>query len=287
MHLLKNKKVITVGVGLLLVSAIGYSKLKSHNKDSLSSNGNVDQYRSVPPDPVQFIPGLNTKTDDVISDASGKIKVLNLTDENTVTFEDEVTYDSAKRVSQEIKKRQDLDRIYLVITSPGGSVMSGAMVIETIQGSKVPVDTICVGLCASMGAQIHAVGEHRYMTNKSVLMYHPASGGVQGEFNNMESRLAFYKRYVTKMDMFIAERAKIPYEEFKSRLRDELWLDAQDATRDGFNDRIVYLDDKRTSKEDPILSILSTQRQKRKDPMDTYFETEKTNRSKSNGIESQ
>lgn len=285
MHLLKNKKVLVVGVSLALISGLVYSKIGPKLKGDQYSNNQADQYRSVPPDPVQFIPGLNTKSDDVTSDASGTIKVLTLTDSNTVVFEDEVSYDSSKRVTQEIKKRQDVDRIYLVITSPGGSVMSGAMVIETIQGSKVPVDTICVGLCASMGAQIHAVGQHRYMTNKSVLMYHPASGGVQGDFNNMESRLAFYKRYVTKMDMFIAERAKIPYEEFKSRLRDELWLDAQDATRDGFNDRIVYLDDKRTASEDPVFSILSTQQkqQKRKDPMDTYFETQKTNSNKPNG----
>lgn len=278
MKLAKNKKIIGVGVGLVVLVATLLVTTKSGTipKSPFSSNI-ADQYRSVPADPAQSIPGLAPLAP-IQTDFGAKLKVLTLTDSNTVEFEEEVTYESSKRLISKIKSMQNTDRIYLLITSPGGSVLAGAMVLETIQGSKIPVDTVCVGICASMGAQIHAVGSHRYMTNKSVLMYHPASGGVQGDFNVMESRIAFYKRYVAKMDMYIAERANIPYEQFKARVRDELWIDAQDATSDGFNDNVVYLDDKRSPPEGSIMFLVpgSENRKSRKDPMDTYFQTEKS-----------
>lgn len=277
MHWIKSKSFW--GYSILAVTAITLSIMTVQSKD-------VPSDRSVPEDPIGIYSRLKSGT--IVSEAGMKLKVITLTDENTVEFEDEVTYESSKALIAKLKQVKNTDRIYLLITSPGGSVLSGAMVVETVQGSKIPVDTVCVGMCASMGAQIHAVGVRRYMTNKSVLMYHPASGGVQGDFNNMGSRLAFYKRYVTKMDMYIAERAGIPYEEFKSRVRDELWIDAQDATFDGFNDNVVYLDDKRS----PKLSIFDTfgssgeQKVKRPDPLDAYFQTKKSPPNQPNGTKS-
>lgn len=224
--------------------------------------------RAVPDSSGGYFPGIEDKTDDT-AESKVKLKVLNLTTSNTVELSGEVTYSSITTVVSKIKKLQQspVDRIYLVISSPGGSVFSGMLLIETIQGSGVPIDTICAGVCASMGAQIHAVGSYRYMTDKSVLMFHPASGGFEGEFETMVSRMNFINRYINKMDSYVAQRAGIPYEEFKKRVRNEYWLDAQEATDGSFNDALVYLDD---SRPDEVLSIFSAPEEQRS-PSDKYF----------------
>lgn len=277
-------------IGLLTVIGAGLLSYSAYN--SLNSKPD-DTPRTIPLDTSGHIPKISTG-DPIVDDTNTKLKVLTLTDQNTVTFEDDVTYESAQRVIADLRdmaSKGTAKRIYLLITSPGGSVLAGTMIIETMQGSKIPVDTVCVGLCASMGAHMHASGAKRYMTNKSILMYHPASGGVEGEFDSMVSRLSFLNRYVTKLDMYVADRAGVPYEDFKAKTRDELWLDAQDATFDGFNDTIVYLDDKREPKSP--FSFLTSQEQgkskpksnKTRSPFDRFFDTETTPR-RTNGSKS-
>ena len=79
--------------------------------------------------------------------------------------------------------------MYVFIDSPGGSVLSGAQIISAIQAAKGPVNTLCVGICASMAAMIHQFGTNRLVLDRSFLMFHPASGGAEGEVDKMYSRL--------------------------------------------------------------------------------------------------
>lgn len=207
-----------------------------------------------------------------LSDTDGRrIKVLTLTNENTVEFFSEVSHPSSLQAIKEIKEKQlnpDVERLYFLITSPGGSVFSGLMVLEAIEGSPVPVDTICVGFCASMGAHMHQIGKNRYMTNKSTLMFHPASGGVQGEVETMRSQILYIDRLVSKLDEQIAKRANIPLTEFKRRLRSEYWLDSEDATDLGFNDEIVYLQDERVPEKSLPMGIFG----KTKHPSEKFIQ---------------
>lgn len=219
--------------------------------------------------------GTLTVEPTLTSENKGKTyKVLDLTDENTVELIGEVNDTSMDKLIADIQAKQGkVRRIYLLIDSPGGSVFAGARALATIQGSGVPVDTVCIGFCASMAAQLHAVGAKRYMTSQAVLMFHPASGGLQGDFNIMASRMVFLTKYFAKMDLYVADRAGIPYEEFKKRLRDEYWLDAEDATSEHFNDRIVVLDDARSPKILIFGSSFSAVPEESKESTDKYFKT--------------
>lgn len=202
--------------------------------------------REISEDLAPYLPGVEDNTDDS-SPKRRKVKVITLTNENSVELYGEVNLSSVELAIEELneRKKNNPERIYLVITSPGGSVLAGAMLLSSIEGSDIPVDTICVALCASMGAQIHAMGEKRYMTDRSSLMFHPAAGGFQGEFDTMISRMNYLNRYVSKMDAYVARRTGIPYDEFKKRIRNELWLDSQEATDENFNDAIAYIEDHR------------------------------------------
>lgn len=156
----------------------------------------------------------------------------------------EVAEENSEAVSQGILSLNDVAStapILLVIDSPGGAVFAGSKIVSAMEASKRPVYTICYGLCASMAAMIHQYGHKRLMTNRSVLMFHNASGAAQGEVNQMLSQLNFVDKFCMKMDIFIASRAGISYKEFSHLLDSQLWLDAQDASNLGYNDRIVAL----------------------------------------------
>jgi len=132
--------------------------------------------------------------------------------------------------------------IYLLMNSPGGSVMDGALIISAMESVKVPVYTVTTGMCASMCQIIHQYGTKRLMVNRTILMAHPASGGVQGTLQQMDALLGMITKYVDKFDRHIAKRAGIPFEKYKAMIVSELWLDAEDAMKLGFVDAIVSVD---------------------------------------------
>jgi ATP-dependent Clp protease protease subunit len=73
--------------------------------------------------------------------------------------------------------------IYLYINSPGGSVYAGLAIYDTIQYLSTPVNTICMGLAASMGALLLATGtagKRSALPNSRIMIHQPSSGGGIG-----------------------------------------------------------------------------------------------------------
>ena len=78
--------------------------------------------------------------------------------------------------------------IYLYINSPGGSVSAGLAIYDTMQYLKSPVNTICMGLAASMGAFLLAAGRKgkRTALPHSRIMIHQPSRRRQGTAADIE-----------------------------------------------------------------------------------------------------
>ncbi len=163
---------------------------------------------------------------------------LNLS-KNFVYIDDEIG-DNADAIASQIKKLySSKNPIYILINSPGGSVIDGAQIVTAIEASPVPVYTVCLKICASMAAIIHGYGHQRYMVDRSILMHHPASGGVRGTLEEMQSRLGTIQKYVDKMSATIAKRAGLSLGEFKAKVVSEMWVDAEDAIAAKFADGLV------------------------------------------------
>lgn len=141
----------------------------------------------------------------------------------------------------EVARKNGEETVYLLLDSPGGSVLAGAKLIAYMEASSMKINTVCVGICASMAAQIHQVGKKRLMQDKSILMFHPASGGSQGTIEQMLSLTKTIQLYVDRLDAKIAKRVGIDYKTFKSRIVNELWIEAQDALAEKFTDGIVLI----------------------------------------------
>lgn len=160
-----------------------------------------------------------------------------------VYFLNEFSYESVSQAVSELKKleAQSSEPIYLLLDSPGGSVLDGGTLISQMETSKAPVHTVCIRLCASMAAMTHSYGKQRYALDRAILMYHPASAGVQGQLPNMLSLLNTIQRYVDKMNANLVSRSKMPKAEFDSLVAYELWIDSEDALKRGLIDGIVSL----------------------------------------------
>ncbi|MDU3081564.1 MAG: ATP-dependent Clp protease proteolytic subunit [Staphylococcus epidermidis] len=79
---------------------------------------------------------------------------------------------------------QDSEKdIYLYINSPGGSVTAGFAIYDTIQHIKPDVQTICIGMAASMGSFLLAAGAKgkRFALPNAEVMIHQPLGGAQGQ----------------------------------------------------------------------------------------------------------
>ena len=170
-----------------------------------------------------------------------KLSQLEIND-RVVYLYGEINEMSAPYVTEQILKLgESSEPMYIFIDSPGGSVISGAAIVSAIEAAKGPVNTVCIQLCASMAAMIHQYGTNRLMLNRAFLMFHPASGGVEGEVDKSFSRLGTMRRFIGKMEENAAFRSKTSYDDYKRRSGVELWLDAEDAYNDKFTDKIVFI----------------------------------------------
>ncbi len=73
--------------------------------------------------------------------------------------------------------------IYLYVNSPGGSVYAGLAIYDTIQYLSTPVNTMCMGLAASMGSLLLATGtpgKRSALPNSRIMIHQPSSGGGIG-----------------------------------------------------------------------------------------------------------
>lgn len=183
---------------------------------------------------------LNTDKTSQLSTQNKLVKGLKVNASRVITIATEIDYDSMRNATA---KLQDLDQtdgeIYVLLSSPGGSVLDGEAFISAMESARNKVNTICSDLCASMAAIIHQHGAKRYAYDRAILMFHDASGGAQGEVGKMMSMLSFIQRKLEKTNRYIAKRSGIKYEQFEKMIIRDLWIDAEDSKNIGLVDDII------------------------------------------------
>ena len=130
--------------------------------------------------------------------------------------------------------------IHLYINSPGGSVSAGLAIYDTMQFLKSPVNTICMGLAASMGAFLLASGHtgKRAALPHSRIMIHQPSGGTQGTAADIEiqAREILYLR--SKMNSLYAHHTGQPIETIERDMDRDRFMSADEAKAYGLIDSV-------------------------------------------------
>ena len=131
--------------------------------------------------------------------------------------------------------------IHLYINSPGGSVSAGLAIYDTMQFLKSPVNTICMGLAASMGAFLLGAGRagKRSALPHSRVMIHQPSGGTQGTASDIEiqAREIIYLR--AKMNELMSKHTGRPLEQIERDVDRDRFMSAEEAKSYGLIDHVV------------------------------------------------
>ena len=131
--------------------------------------------------------------------------------------------------------------IHLYINSPGGSVSAGMAIYDTMQFLRAPVNTICMGMAASMGAFLLSAGRkgRRSALPHSRIMIHQPSGGAQGTAADIEiqAREILYLR--GKMNELFAKHTGQPVERVERDIDRDRFMSAEEAKEYGLIDNVI------------------------------------------------
>jgi ATP-dependent Clp protease protease subunit len=131
--------------------------------------------------------------------------------------------------------------VYLYINSPGGVVSAGMAIYDTIQFMKAPVNTICMGMAASMGAFLLACGRHgkRSALPHARIMIHQPSGGAQGSASDIEiqAREVLYLRQ--KLNELFAKHTGQLLDKVQADIDRDRYMSAEEAVKYGIIDKVI------------------------------------------------
>lgn len=137
---------------------------------------------------------------------------------------------------------QDAEKdIYLYINSPGGSVTAGFAIYDTIQHIKPDVQTICIGMAASMGSFLLAAGTKgkRFALPNAEVMIHQPLGGAQGQATEIEIAARHILDTRQRLNSILAERTGQPIEVIERDTDRDNYMTAEQAKEYGLIDEVM------------------------------------------------
>ena len=166
-----------------------------------------------------------------------------LVEDRIIYMGEEFDNDSCNRIVAQLLYLDSLNHnpIRIYINSPGGTVIDGLAIIDTINFIKSPVYTICIGLAASMGAVLLSCGEkgHRMVLPHSRVMIHQVSGFAGGSLADMKIDLEQTKRCEQDIYHILANNLDKSYDEIVTLCDRNNWFIGQEAIDLGIADKVL------------------------------------------------
>ena len=131
--------------------------------------------------------------------------------------------------------------IHLYINSPGGSVTAGMAIYDTMQYIKCDVETICIGMAASMGAFLLAGGTKgkRLALPNAEIMIHQPSGGAQGQATENQIAAEHILKTRQKLNQILAENTGQPLDVIRIDTERDNFMSAEEAKEYGLIDQVI------------------------------------------------
>ena len=131
--------------------------------------------------------------------------------------------------------------IKLYINSPGGSVYDGLAIIDTMNYIEPDVQTIGIGLQASMGAMLLSCGAKgkRYLLPNSRVMIHQPSSGTEGKITDQEIALKEGIEIKRRLLEIFAEQTGKSMKQVEKDMDRDNWMSAEEAKAYGIIDEII------------------------------------------------
>ena len=241
------KEALLVLMLVILAVAVGATVLPQTNKTTSEYVPQPKEYIKVTE--PNTAPVVVVNTSDVKSLPKEVIEVVTLTERNSLVFRGPVTGASVAAFQKKAFEKSLLlgkdEIVYIVIDSPGGEVIAGNMLIDSVKALPQKFKSVSL-FAASMAFQMVQNFEERLITPNGTLMSHRASGGFEGEFGSdgkgeLITSLNWILKILKKADEHAASRMKISLKDYQELIRDEYWTNGSDAVNESAADRMVLL----------------------------------------------
>ena len=130
--------------------------------------------------------------------------------------------------------------IMMYINSPGGSVVAGLAIYDTMNYIKCDVCTVCVGMAASMAAVLLSSGAKgkRFALPNSEIMIHQPLGGFQGQASDIKIHADHIMKTKKLLNKILAENSGVNIEKLEKDTDRDNYMSAEEAKKYGLIDKI-------------------------------------------------
>ncbi len=131
--------------------------------------------------------------------------------------------------------------IHMYISSPGGSVMAGLAILDTMNLIKAPVHTYAMGMVASMAAVLFTCGErgHRYILPNAEVMIHQPLGGASGQASDIEIAARHILNLKKRLYAILADATGQSVKTIEKESDRDNYFEAEAAVKFGLADTIL------------------------------------------------
>lgn len=174
---------------------------------------------------------------------------------NKIYFYTEVDSESALKVNKllidmafahiqdkVVRQLEQADPIFLHINSPGGFVLDGLAIMDTIirvQKLGIKINTVVDGMVASTATLFSVIGDHKQIGENSMMLIHQLSTKIAGTFEGLKDGFINAEALMAKIIKLYEKYTKIPAKELKTILERDIFFDAEKCLKYGLVDEII------------------------------------------------
>lgn len=192
---------------------------------------------------------MNSTTPYILTETAKGIEAVNIDDRLMANREIFLTTainaeTSAALIKQLMHLEMDApdEEVTLIISSPGGEVVSGLAVYDYLRLMSCPVKTVCIGTAASMGSILFLAGDKRLMLPHTKIMIHDPStmGDYAGQKpDEIRQRLNNLIDVQKVLCNIIAERSRLSLDEVYAKTKYDTYFTAEEALDNGIATNII------------------------------------------------
>ncbi len=166
-----------------------------------------------------------------------------LLEDRIIFLDGEITDQTANVIIAQLiyLEGKDPDKdIMMYINSPGGSVVAGMAIYDTMNYIRCDVSTICVGLAASMAAILLSSGAKgkRFALPNSEVMIHQPLGGFQGQASDIKIHAEHMMRTKKLINKILSDNTGVSIETIEKDTDRDNYMSAEEAKKYGLIDKI-------------------------------------------------
>ena len=166
-----------------------------------------------------------------------------LLEDRIIFLDGEITDQTANLIIAQLiyLEGKDPDKdIMMYINSPGGSVVAGMAIYDTMNYIRCDVSTICVGLAASMAAILLSSGAKgkRFALPNSEVMIHQPLGGFQGQASDIKIHAEHMMRTKKLINKILSDNTGVSIETIEKDTDRDNYMSAEEAKKYGLIDKI-------------------------------------------------